>query len=217
MPLKALFLNATLKPSTRGDFSHTDVLSQLLAEKLQESDVASETVRLIDHFIPPGTKTDLGVVDGKRDEWPTIVQKMLAADILVFATPIWWGSPSSLMQRVVERLDELNVALEEKGDAGFLNKVGGMVITGEEDGAQHVIGILANFMAWNGLTIPPAPSLSYLGSYDEKTPADLLSRFKGQESTAGMADTLARNLASVARALKQNPIPPQDKNAQYLR
>lgn len=217
MPLKALFLNATLKPSANGEFSHTEVLSQLLAEKLKENGVESEMVRLIDHFIPPGIKTDMGLVDGKQDEWPDITRKMLAADILIFATPIWWGSPSSLMQRVVERLNELNDALEERGEAGFLNKVGGMVVTGEEDGAQHVIGVLANFMSWNALTIPPAPSLSYLGAYEEKTAEALLARFKTQETTRSMASTLARNLASVAHALKANPIPAQDKNAQYLR
>jgi multimeric flavodoxin WrbA len=218
MPLNALFLLATLKPTDARSFSHTRVLSDLLIEKLREQTVASEVITLIDHHIPPGTKTDLGTdKNGLRDEWPMIVEKMLAADILIFATPIWWGSPSSLMQRVVERLDELNVTLEETGSAGFLNKVGGMVITGEEDGTQHVIGILSNFMAWNAITIPPAPSLSYLGSYDEKTPEALLARFKSQETTTGMADTLARNLASVARALKVNPIPAQDKNAQYLR
>jgi multimeric flavodoxin WrbA len=157
----------------------------------------------------------MGLVDGRPDEWPGIAQKMFAADIVVFATPIWWGNMSSLMQRVVERMDELNDELVSTGKSPLLNKVGGMVITGAEDGTQSVIGSLGNFMAWNALVVPPAPSLSYLG-WNETDAAGLLEIYKTKGSTNAMAATLARNLAHLARVLKDNPIPTQEKNAQGL-
>lgn len=211
--MKALFLLGSLKRA--GEWSHTRVLCDLLAEKLKENGVESEIVNLVEHHIPPGLKTDMGLVDGKQDEWPAIVQKIFAADIIVFATPIWWDNMSSLMQRVVERMDELNDEIAATGKSELLNKSGGMVITGAEDGAQHVIGNLSNFMSWNGLTLPSSSSCSYLGSYKNMTPESLMHKFK-TGSTNAMATTVARNLAHLARVLKDNPIPTQEKNAQGL-
>lgn len=209
--MKALFLLGSLK--REGEWSHTRVLCDLLAQKLGENGVESEVVNLVEHHIPPGLKTDMGVVDGKQDEWPAIVQKMFAADIIIFATPIWWGNMSSLMQRVIERLDELNDQIAATGKSEFLNKAGGMVITGAEDGAQHVIGNISNFMSWNGFTLPPASSLSYLGDFG-KTPEEAMQKLKTTSSAA--ATTVARNLAHVAKTLKENPLPTQEANAQGI-
>ncbi|MBX4192056.1 flavodoxin family protein [Candidatus Parcubacteria bacterium] len=210
--MKALFLLGTLKTTASGKFSTTETLAELLIEKLKDHNVESEVVKLADHNIPPGTRSNMG----QGDEWPQILQKMFAADIIIFATPIWWDNQSSLIQRVVERLDELNDKIVETGKSELLNKVGGIVITGGEDGAQHIIGNLANFMAWNGLTLPPAPSLSTLGVWAD-TKEELMQKFKSQTYTVGMATTLARNLAHMATLLKNNPIPTQEKGGQALR
>jgi len=209
--MKAIFLLGSLKRD--GEWSHTRVLSELLIEKLKDNGVESEIVALIDHHIPPGLKTDMGVVDGKQDEWPGIVAKMVASDIIIFATPIWWGNMSSLMQRVIERMDELNDEIAATGKSEFLNKAGGMVITGAEDGAQHVIGNISNFMSWNGFTLPPASSLSYLGNFGN-TPEEAMQKLK--VSSGAAATTVARNLAHVAKTLKANPLPVQEANAQGI-
>ena len=101
---RAVFLLATLKHKRGGgEFSHTETLCELVIENLREHGVRSEIVRLVEYDIPPGTKSNMG----KGDDWPVILKKVLAADILVFATPIWWGNHSSLMQRAIERLDEI--------------------------------------------------------------------------------------------------------------
>lgn len=213
--MKAVFLLASLKRKDKGEYSNTGVLCELLMEKLKEQGVESEMVALIDHHIPAGIKTDMGLVDGTQDEWPGIFARMSAADIVVFATPIWWGNMSSLMQRVVERMDEVNDELIATGKSALLNKVGGMVITGAEDGTQNVIGSLGNFMAWNGFTVPPAPSLSYLG-WNDVDAAGLMQIYRTKGSTSAMATTLARNLAHLAHVLKDNPIPIQEKDAQGL-
>ena len=154
---------------------------------------------------------------GRGDEWPKILEKLVHSDIIIFATPIWWGGHSSLMQRVFERLDELNDQIVETGKSEFLNKVGGMVITGAEDGAQNVIASIANFMIWNGITLPPACSLSYLKYYDVKTAAALKRNLLKQPSTMAMARTMARNVAYLAKLLKEHPLPMQEKKAQALR
>ena len=211
--LKATVLLATLKPKSGNVFSNTQVLSEILCDELRELEVKSEIVHVAQFNIPPGTKSTMG----RGDEWPKILEKLLHSDIIIFATPIWWGGHSSLMQRVFERLDELNDQIVETGKSEFLNKVGGMVVTGAEDGAQNVIASIANFMIWNGITLPPACSLSYLKYYDVKTAAALKRNLLKQPSTMAMARTMARNVAYLAKLLKEHPLPMQEKKAQALR
>jgi multimeric flavodoxin WrbA len=202
--LKAVFLLATLKHKRGGgEFSHTEVLSELLVECLREHDVKSQIIRLADHNIPPGTKSNMG----RGDEWPAIQQKILAADIIVFATPIWWGNQSSLMQRVIERLDELHNELLDTGKSRLTNKIGGIVITGEEDGEQHITGNIANFLSNIGVTLPPMCAVSYQGSYTRATKKSLGEKFRKDEDVADAAARAARNLAFFARQLKRNRIP----------
>jgi multimeric flavodoxin WrbA len=202
--LRAVFLLATLKHKRGGgEFSHTETLCELVIEKLRAFDVASEIARLADYEIKPGTKSNMG----KGDEWPSILQKVLAADIIVFATPIWWGNQSSLMQRAIERLDELHNELLDTGKSRLENKVGGIVITGEEDGEQHVTGNISNFMISIGVTLPPQCALSYQGEYTRATKASLARKFRKEKKTAEAAETMAKNLAFFARLLRKNNIP----------
>jgi multimeric flavodoxin WrbA len=202
--LRAVFLLATLKHKRGGgEFSHTEVLSELVVENLREHGVRSEIVRLVDYDIPPGTKSNMG----KGDEWPVILKKVLAADIVVFATPIWWGNHSSLMQRVIERLDELHNELLETGKSRLTNKVGGIVITGEEDGEQHITGSLSNFLLSIGVTLPPMSAVSYQGEYTRATKKSLARKFREDEDIASAAERMARNLAFFARVLVENRIP----------
>jgi multimeric flavodoxin WrbA len=202
--LKAVMLVATLKRSP--EISNTEMMCQYLAEHLKPYNVPSEIVRLIDFNILPGLKRNMGTHKGQSDEWPKILPKLLKADIIIFATPIWWGIASSLMQRVIERLDTENDTLLETGISPFANKVGGIVITGAEDGAQHIIGNLLNFMVWNGLTMTPACSLSRLGGLPEtyKETKKLFDE-KESDSTKLQAEVMARNLVHMAHLLKKDP------------
>lgn len=200
--MKAIFLLATLKKPP--EVSNTEVLSGILGEHLKSNGVESEIIRLANYNIPPGTKTNMG----EGDDWPLILKKVLAADIMIFATPIWWGIQSSLMQRVIERLDELNDKLLETGESDFANKVGGIVVTGAEDGAQHIVGNICNFMSWNGLTIPPACSLTFLGWPNSDTQDEVRKKMLAEDKVLiDNAKTMSRNLAFFAKLLKQNPIP----------
>jgi multimeric flavodoxin WrbA len=202
--LKAIFLLATLKHKRSGqEFSHTQVLSEVVIECLREYNVQSEIVRLADYDIPPGTKSNMG----GRDAWPRILKRILASDIIVFATPIWWGNQSSLMQRTIERLDELHNELLETGKSRFTNKVGGIVITGEEDGEQHITGNISNFFLNIGLLIPPHCAVSYQGEYTRATRNSLGKKFRDEKGTADAAEKMAKNLTFFGRLLKANNIP----------
>jgi len=202
--LKAVVLLASLKHKRGGgEFSHTEVLAELVIECLRARNVATEMVRLVDHNIPPGTKTTMG----PGDDWPRIQEKILAAEIIIFATPIWWGIQSSLMQRVIERLDEVHNELLETGKSRLNNKVGGIVITGEEDGEQHITGNISNFMLNLGLTLPPHCAVSFQGDYTRATKKSLARKFREEEEVADGAEKMAKNLAFFAQGLRERPIP----------
>ena len=198
--MKAVILVATLKKPE--ELSTTQVLSEVVAERLHQSEVETELIHLQSHNIPPGNKTN----EGSGDEWPKIFKKMTEADIIIFATPIWWGGHSSLLQRVYERMDEVNDKLLETGRTPLHDKVGGMIITGAEDGAEHIIGSISNFMIWNGLTLPPACSVSWLGDRTGKDAAALKAEYT-KDPTKGMTDLMCQNLVYLATLIKKHPIP----------
>ncbi len=131
--LRVTALNGSLKHAP--DISNTEELAQLVIQNMGSScEIASEIVRLSDQRIPVG----LGFRESKDDDWPGIVDKIKASDIVLFATPVWWGGRSSLMQRVIERLDALDEEYHASGRSALYNKMAGIVITGSEDGAIHV-------------------------------------------------------------------------------
>jgi len=200
----AIFLLATLKHKRAGqEFSHTETLAEVVIECLRQYGVRSQMIRLVEYDIPAGTKSNLG----SGDDWPGILKKILASDIVVFATPIWWGIQSSLMQRVIERLDELHDELLETGKSRLTNKVGGIVITGEEDGEQHITGNIANFLLNMGVLLPPHCSVSYQGEYTRATRNSLGKKFREEKHTIEAAEKMAKNLAFFARLLRANKIP----------
>ena len=183
--LRAVILLATLKHKRSGqEFSHTETLCEVVIECLRENGVRSDMVRLVDRNIPPGTKSNMG----SGDDWPGILKRILAAEIIVFATPIWWGIQSSLMQRVIERLDELHNELLETGKSRLDNKVGGIIITGEEDGEQHITGNISNFLLNMGLTLPPHCAVSYQDQYTRATKKSLGRKFREDKKTAQAAE-----------------------------
>jgi multimeric flavodoxin WrbA len=127
--MKAIVLLGTLKAS---GLSNTATLCEFLVGRMEGKGIQSETVRLVDQEIPPGTYSDMGA----GDEWPSILRRVLGADLVIFATPIWWSNQSSLIQRVIERLDELHDQVLAGEPSPLEGKVAGIVVTGDSDGAQ---------------------------------------------------------------------------------
>ena len=175
--MKATTLLATLKNT---GLSNTETLCEFLAGRMKRAGIMCETIKLVDYEIPAGTYSDMG----GGDEWPGILDKVLESDILILATPVWWSNQSSLMQRVIERLDELHDKLLEGKPSGLEGKVAGIVITGDSDGAQHIIGNLSNFCNAVGVLIPPYATLSVLWDRQakSKTPSknELLRKYESE-------------------------------------
>ncbi len=187
--MNATILLGTLK--TDG-LSNTETLCEFLSQRMERQGIQAEIIRLVDHDILSGTCSDMG----EGDAWPPILDKVLASDIVVFATPIWWDNHSSLIQRVIERLDELHDEVLAGKPSRLEGKCAAIVITGDSDGAQHVIGNLSNFFNAIGLLLPPYATLSVLWERQAKdkrpTREELMEKY--EKDYAETADKLVRQL-----------------------
>ncbi|HEX6249064.1 MAG TPA: NAD(P)H-dependent oxidoreductase [Nocardioidaceae bacterium] len=197
--LNALVLNCTLKPAPTA--SSSEQLGQELLDALGEHGVAGEMVRVIDQRVKFGVQVD----EGDGDGWPAIRQKMLDADILVLATPIWMGQPSAVCKMVLERLDAELAETDDEGRMLTFGKVAGVAVVGNEDGAHHVSAEVYQALSDVGFTIP-ANGVTYwvgeaMGSVDYQ---DVDPR---PEKTQQTTKTLAANAAHLARLLKDSNYP----------
>jgi len=99
--LSALFLNCTLKRSP--ELSHTEGLIRISRAILEKNGVSVELLRPVDYEIASGVYPDMREHGWDRDDWPEILEKVLAADILVIGTSIWLGEKTSVATRVAAR------------------------------------------------------------------------------------------------------------------
>ncbi|KQW99600.1 flavodoxin family protein [Flavobacterium sp. Root420] len=189
--MKAIILLATLKKKGR---SNTETLVEFFVEYLKDQNIDYEIIKLIDHHIVPGSYIHMDV----KDDWPEIYQKILNAKILLFATPIWWNSHSSELQRCIERLDEVYDIILAGEDSPLDRKIGGVIITGDSDGVEHITGNIANFFCNIGVTVPPYTSLGVIwdghAKDAKKTKPQLLQYYKrmyGKDAQA-MAESLKK-------------------------
>jgi multimeric flavodoxin WrbA len=198
-PLNVLILNASLKHGS--STSATQEVADLVVSEMQKhTSVTATSVRLADKDIPVG----LGFKESDTDEWPSIVEEIKKADIILFATPIWWGGRSSLMQRVIERMDAFDEEVIAGGRSVLLNKVAGIVITGSEDGAQATLAGIMEVLTFMNFTLPPNCCTYWVGEVgmDPKTDSD---RRRASKATPHMAANTAKNLVYYAQLLKANP------------
>lgn len=159
--LKALFFNGTLKKSP--EVSNTEGLLRASMELMEKHGVKTELIRTIDHDIATGVYPDMREHGWKTDEWPEIFKKVMAADILVVCGPIWLGDNSSQTKKLIERLYGNSGELNDKGQWTYYGKVGGCIITGNEDGLKHCAMNVLYSLQHIGYTIPPQADAGWIG------------------------------------------------------
>lgn len=207
--LKAIFINCTLKKSPAE--SHTSTLIQVSKEIMEKENVEVEEIRFIDHDIASGVYPDMTEHGWEKDDWPTISKKVLDADILIIGSPIWLGEKSSEAQKLIERLYSMSGMTNDKGQYIFYGRVGGCIITGNEDGVKHCAMGILYAMQHVGYSIPPQADCGWLGnvgpgpSYGDTewagkkldAPAGFESNFTNRNTTF-----MTYNLLHLAKTLK---------------
>jgi multimeric flavodoxin WrbA len=159
--LRAMFINCTLKPSP--EMSHTQGLVDVSAAVMRRHGVEVDMLRAVDHDIATGVWPDMTEHGVATDEWPEVFPRVMAADILVVAGPIWLGDNSSVTKRVIERLYAGSSLLNEAGQYAYYGRVGGCLITGNEDGIKHCAMNLLYSLQHLGYTIPPQADAGWIG------------------------------------------------------
>jgi multimeric flavodoxin WrbA len=193
--MKALVINCTLKPSP--ETSNTEALAEVVIAKLRAEGVEVTEVRAVDKDLRPGVETDLGEGDG----WPPIHEALLEADILVIATPTWMARPASVTQRVLERMDAMTAETDDSERPVAYGKVAGVVVTGNEDGAHHVISEVMGALIDIGFTIP-GQAWTYWNRGKSYLEDD-----SGHEWSKTTGETAAQNLVAAAKVLAAESLP----------
>ncbi|MDX2621593.1 NAD(P)H-dependent oxidoreductase [Streptomyces sp. NPDC013082] len=197
--MRALALVCTLSASpARSSSQH---LAQQVMAQFAHHEVQGEIVRVADHDVRPGIGTDMG--DG--DAWPAIREKVLAADILLIATPIWLGHPSSVCQRVLERLNAESSETDEQGRPHTYGKVAAVAVVGNEDGAHKVSADVFQGLNDVGFSLAPGAVTYWVGEAMHGT--DYQDLDETPDAVASTTKTLAANAVHLARLLANRPYP----------
>ncbi|WP_134741939.1 NAD(P)H-dependent oxidoreductase [Nocardioides sp. 503] len=197
--LRALVLSCTLKPSPAE--SSATLLGTQVLHALSSHGVTGEVVRVVDHQVSFGVTTD----EGSGDAWPVLRRKMLDADILVIATPIWMGQPASVCKMVLERLDAEISETDDQGRMLTFGKVAIVAVVGNEDGAHHTVAEVLQALNDTGFSIPANAGTYWVGEAMQAT--DYQDLDETPEKTASTTKTAAANAAHLARLLKNEEYP----------
>lgn len=199
--LTALFINTSLKRSSEP--SHTQALMDVAIAIMAKQGVRTSTIRAADLDIPPGVQPDMTEHGWDSDGWPAIQKQVMAADILVIGTPIWLGDKSSICTRVIERLYGWSGKLNDRGQSAYYGRVGGCIVTGNEDGIKHCAMNILYSLQHLGYAIPPQADAGWIGeagpgpSYGDDGKVGLDNDFTQRNTTF-----MAWNLMHLARMLK---------------
>lgn len=197
--LKAIFLNCTLKRSPAE--SNTEALARKVIAWYDTMNVTSEIVRVVDYNVPTGVSS----FEGEGDEWPVILEKIEAADIIVVCAPIWFGLRSSVCQLVIERMDGTYNERNDKGQYPLYGKVAGVVVTGNEDGAHSVAESTLFNLSHLGCVVPPNADTYWVG--DAGPGPSYIEAGQDSKYTQRTTRWMAHNTVHLARILKAHPIP----------
>lgn len=204
--LKAVFFNGTLTKSPGK--SHTDLLIDISRTIMEKHGVQTELIRTVDHDIATGVYPDMREKGWDSDAWPDIYKRVLAADIVVLAGPIWLGDNSSMMKKVIERLYATSGDVNDNGQWIYYGKVGGCLITGNEDGVKHCAMNVLYSLQHLGFVIPPQADAGWIG---EAGPGPSYGEDDGHGGRAGIdndftnrnATFMTWNLLHMAAMLKR--------------
>jgi len=209
--LKVVYVNCTLKKSPQS--SHTQTLIEVSKQILKKEKVKIDEIRFIDHQVATGVYPDMTEHGWDTDEWPSLIKRIMDADILIIGTPIWLGEKSSEAQKLIERLYAMSSQTNDKGQYLFYGKVGGCIVTGNEDGIKHCAMGLLYALQHVGYSIPPQADCGWIGkvgpgpSYgDTEWKGEKLDKPVGSDSDFTNRNTtfMTYNLLHLALMLKAN-------------
>lgn len=201
--LKAMYVNCTLKKWPRK--SHTQGLIDVSVNIMKKEGVKVDQIRFVDEEIPFGIFPDMTEYGYKSDEWPKLFERIFEADILVIGSPIWLGERSSVASKLIERLYAMSGKKNEKGQYLYYGKVGGCIVTGNEDGIKNCSKGILYALQHIGYSIPPQADCGWIGEVGPgPSYLDEQSDAKSNDFTNRNTTFMTYNLLHLAKILKEN-------------
>ncbi len=197
-----MYVNCTLKKTP--EKSHTAGLMEVSKNIMRKEGVQVEELRLVDHDVASGVYPNMTAHGWEKDEWPTLFERIFSADILIIGTPIWLGEKSSEAQKLIERLYSMSGKQNNKSQYLYYGKVGGCIITGNEDGVKHCAMGVLYALQHIGYSIPPQADAGWIGevgpgpSYLDKESGAQENDFTNRNTTF-----MTYNLLHLAKMLKE--------------
>ena len=197
--LSALALICTLTPSPEP--SSSELMAQQILDELEGQGVTTDSLRIVDYDVKRGVQVDMG----NGDQWPTIRERILAADILILSTPIWMGHPCSVAQQVMERLDADLSETDDDGRPVMYGKVATVAVVGSEDGAHKTIADMMQGLNDVGFSLPAQGGTYWVG--EAMQTVDFKDLDQVPDPVASTNAGLARNAVHLARLLRSSQYP----------
>lgn len=201
--LKAIFVNCTLKKSPQ--LSHTRGLIDVSANIMKDEGVEVSHLRFVNHNIAFGVQPNMTEHGYEKDDWPNLFEDIFSNDILIIGTPIWLGERSSVASLLIERLYAMSGKQNDKGQYLYYGKVGGCIVTGNEDGVKHCAMNTLYALQHLGYSIPPQADAGWIGEVGPgPSYLDEESQAKQNDFTNRNTTFMTYNLLHLAKILKDN-------------
>lgn len=213
-PIRVVGISTTVMDAANPRYSTSDVLLDYAVEQARiQQGVETQIVRLNDLKFRacegyysksaractwPCSITQMDPTDQLDRVYEAIVHW---ADVILVATPIRWGSASSLYYKMVERMNCIQNQITIANKVLMHNKVAAFIITGGQDNVQAVAGQMLGFFAELGCHLPPFPYIAHSRGWSaEDMERNIEYVAKSKELREGAADLVCRAI-SVAKTL----------------
>lgn len=195
--MHATIFIGSLKQDTND--SNTVKLAQRVKTEFASNGVTCTLRYLLKRPMAHGTDR---VIDSPDDQADIYFRDIHRSDIVMLATPTWWGIHSSLVQQLMERIGGYDDEYIKTGKTPLYGKTFGCIMTASNDGFQHMQGIFYTFATNMGFTVPPEAHVTWGTAVNtEENPVD-------NEETENQVKNAVRNLTMWSQVLKKTNLGP---------
>jgi multimeric flavodoxin WrbA/nitrite reductase/ring-hydroxylating ferredoxin subunit len=120
------------------------------------------------------------------------------ADAVIVASPIRWGTASSLYFKMAERLNCVQNQITIHNRMLIRNKVAGFIIVGGQDNVQMVAGQMLGFFAELGFIFPQFPYVAHSRGWSHEDMENNVAIVRSSQELAEGAQMLAKRLLDLA-------------------
>lgn len=213
-PIRVVGISTTVMDAANPRYSTSDALLEYAVEHAR-SQLAAETQHIKLKDLSFRACEGYYSKSAHACTWPCSITQMDAgdqldrvyeaivhwADVILVATPIRWGSASSLYYKMIERMNCIQNQITITNKVLMHNKVAAFIITGGQDNVQAVAGQMLGFFAELGCHLPPFPYIAHSRGWSaEDMERNIEYVAKSKELREGAADLVARAI-DVAKVL----------------